>query len=355
MEAFNSLSRRGQLIRLGRLARMALGNYPLPVTRVAPLKHEHNSTFRVWTADGRKFVLRIHRPGQHTLEAIHSELLWLEALNRDTQLEVPRPVPAKEGELFTRVEVEDVPEPRVCVLFSWLEGRFIDEHLQPVHLEQVGSFTALLHEHASGWSPPTGFRRGRVDVLTAQARGLLWDLAETRSPDGFVKYPSDEDVDRCLRLISSVYPAEVVEAVDGVIQRIRRALIELGHASEKFGLIHADLHQENYFFHQGRARAIDFDDCGFGHYLFDLNVTLIEIQYLPRYDELRTAFLSGYRQVRSLPVEDEAYLDAFFALRHLQLLVWVLESRTHPAFRDSWEPWTQSLLKKLGESPLADQ
>jgi Ser/Thr protein kinase RdoA (MazF antagonist) len=354
MGSFHSLSRRGQLYRLGRLAQAALQEYSLPQARVTPLKHEHNTTFRVRTGDGQVYVLRIHRPGQHSIQAIHSELLWLAALNRDTSLDIPRPIPTKDGSFFTLKALEGVPEPRVCVLFPWLEGRFLDEQLKPAHLEQVGRFTAQLHEHAAGWPRPAGFLRGRVDVLTAEARRLSQVHQETGSTDD-LEQPADEDVRRCLGLISEVFPTEVAGTVTRILQQVRQALKELGSDPDRFGLIHADLHQENYFFHRGRVRVIDFDDCGFGHYLFDLNVTLLEIQYLPRYPELKAALLAGYRQVRSLPLEDEAYLDAFFALRHLQLLVWVLESRAHPAFRDSWEPWAQSLLKKLGESPLADQ
>lgn len=36
------------------------------------------------------------------------------------------------------------------------------------------------------------------------------------------------------------------------------------------GLIHGDLHQENYLFCRGAVGAIDFDDCGYGHFLCQL-------------------------------------------------------------------------------------
>jgi Ser/Thr protein kinase RdoA (MazF antagonist) len=135
--------------------------------------------------------------------------------------------------------------------------------------------------------------------------------------------------------------------VEQVIGKIRAVLNELGYGKEVFGLIHADLHQDNYFFHRGRVRAIDFDDCGWGHYLFDLNVTLLELQHLPTYPALRTAFLSGYRRIRALPSAHEGYLDTFFALRRLQLLMWVLESREHPAFRNDWAAAAQDDLEHL--------
>jgi Ser/Thr protein kinase RdoA (MazF antagonist) len=96
------------------------------------------------------------------------------------------------------------------------------------------------------------------------------------------------------------------------------------------------------------VRLIDFDDCGFGHFLFDLHVTLIEVQRFPNYEALRAALLRGYRSVRPLDPAHEAYLNSFFALRCLQLLIWVLESREHPTFRDQWRAWAEDELKNIG-------
>lgn len=347
MPSFETLSRRGQLYRLGRLAHTALQQYPLPQPRLAPLKHEHNTTFRVLTADGQRYVLRVHRPGQHTTEAIHSELLWLTALHQDTTLDIPQPLPTKDGRLLTLAEVHGVPEPRVCVLFRWLAGRFLDQHLTPTHLERVGMFIAHLQDHAAQWPFPPHFVRGRVDNLTAEARRISRVNAHTASLTNLQQHPTDEDVERTLHLVTHLCSPEDGAIVNRAIRQIRQVQKELGYAPDAFGLIHADLHQENYFFHRGRVRAIDFDDCGFGHYLFDLNITCLEIQHLPQYAELRTALLAGYRRVRPLPAAHEAYLDTFFALRRLQLLVWVLESREHPAFRDKWERWAQNELQQL--------
>jgi len=49
--------------------------------------------------------------------------MWLSALRRETELAVPEPMPTLDGELFTLVASDAVPEPRVCVLFRWLPGR----------------------------------------------------------------------------------------------------------------------------------------------------------------------------------------------------------------------------------------
>jgi Ser/Thr protein kinase RdoA (MazF antagonist) len=342
MQPFATLSYRGQLQRLHRLAHGALEHYAVSAPRLMPLRHETNTTFRVLAADGQQYVLRIHRPEGHTVEQIRSELRWLTALSQETALGIPEPVLARDGSLLTIAAGPGVPEGRVCVLFRWQKGRFCGENLTPRQLERIGEFTAQLHTYAAQWQPPADFRRGRVDTLTEQGRRMLWH--PTSSP---AFHPTDDDVNQTLVLVHELCSPEDAAIVARAIKRIRAVFQELGEGTEVFGLIHGDLHQENYFFQRGVPRAIDFDDCGWGHYLFDLNVTLLEVQHLPNYPALRAALLKGYRAIRPLPENHEHYLETFFALRRIQLLLWMLESREHPAFRDEWALQARDELHQL--------
>ena len=120
--AFHSLSYRGQVRRLASLARSALQAYPLHGVRLRLLTHFRNTSFRVTAPDGDQYVLRVHHPGQNSVEAVRSELLWLTAL-RDDGLSVPEPVQNKEQRLVTVDTDPGVPEPRLCVLLRWIEGR----------------------------------------------------------------------------------------------------------------------------------------------------------------------------------------------------------------------------------------
>ena len=335
MQSFDTLSYRGQLHRLRRLAHAALAQYAVREPRLVPLRHETNTTFRVLAANSQQYVIRIHRPDGHTREQIRSEVQWLMALRSDTDLAVPEPVLTRDGAPLTIADAPSIPGPRVCVLFRWLDGRFSDERLTPRLMERIGAFTAQLHAHTAHWQPPADFARGRVDVLTDAARRTVWAAPTTTSSNASV-YPTDDDADRTLSLVTTLCSPEDAAIVAHAIAQIRAVYQELGEGHEVFGLIHADLHQDNYFFHRGTPRAIDFDDCGWGHYLFDLNVTLREVQHLPTYPALRAALLHGYRTIRPLPTAHERYLPTFFALRRIQLLMWVLESRDHPAFRDDW-------------------
>lgn len=346
MKPFDTLTKRGQLQRLRQVGLSALVAYGVPEPRLIPLHHIENTTFRALSADHQQYVLRIQRADSHAPEAIRSEMQWLLALRQDTALQVPEPMLTRAGSPLVIAEAPGMPEPRTCVLFRWLAGRFFDKTLTPQHLEQIGMFTAQLHEHTSHWQPPTDFVRGRVDAMTEAARRTLWNpSAQASSPSS--PQPTDEDVSRIVALVRDLFSSEDAALVARALAQIRTVFGELGEGKEVFGLIHGDLHQANYLFQQGRPCAIDFDDCGWGHYLFDFTVTLRELAHLPHYPSLRAALLAGYRSIRPFPEQHEAYLETFFALRRIQLLSWVIESREHPAFRDGWAGWARNDLQEL--------
>ncbi|MEA2576322.1 MAG: hypothetical protein QOH93_3620 [Chloroflexia bacterium] len=331
---FEHLSHRAQVERLRRLALASLAAYDIGTFRLTLLAHRFNTTFRVDTGDGYCYVLRIHRQGTPTVETVGAELAWLYAIRRDTELEVPDPVPTRSGELLTVAEIADIPTPHICVLFRWLNGRQVDAGLTPRHMQLTGALMARLQDHAAHFGPPPGFARGRVDVLGHSAR---------RHPDPF----NAAAVSTYCALVADTLSQQEAEQVAAVIERVRAAEQALGTGKATFGLIHADLHQYNLLFEGNTVRAIDFDDCGFGPLLYDLAVPLAMLQDRANYPSLRAGLLAGYRQVRHLSAEHEAHLDTFIALRHLQDALWVLEYRKHPAITGDWTALARRSLAQL--------
>jgi Ser/Thr protein kinase RdoA (MazF antagonist) len=193
---------------------------------------------------------------------------------------------------------------------------------------------ASLQSHGSQFKPPNGFVRGRLDNLTEEARRSAGRGTSEAIAHLQIDNPADEE--SATRLIAEVCSAKDGVLVAKLIRRLREIQQRVGQAPETFGLIHGDLHQENYFFHRGQVRAIDFDDCGYGYYLYDLAVTLSEVQWRKDTPELRKSFLIGYRSIRDLSSEHEGYLDTFITFRDLQLMIWKIEMRNHPAFRGDW-------------------
>jgi Ser/Thr protein kinase RdoA (MazF antagonist) len=342
--AFASLSRRAQLSRLRRLGRTALASYELDNARLTLLRFEHNTTFRVDASNGR-YLLRINRPQVHGPDTIASEMAWLTALRRDTDIGVPEPVAARDGSLVLVGGDTGVPEARSCVLLRWLDGRFVNRGLVPVHLRRVGLLAGRLQEQAATWAPPAGFLRPRVDTLTSQGKIDSISPSAAAALDG--EHPSAADADRAIGLVEALFSRKDATILEKALEVVWATTQRLAEETSAFGLIHGDLHHENFLFDNGEARAIDFDDCGWGFSLYDLAVTLFEIEDRPRYDELCDALLGAYATTRRLPPDYAMRLDALLVLRRMQILLWIIESREHAAFRDEWRRWARDELDTI--------
>lgn len=332
MQAYTALTPAGQARRLRRLAQAALGHYAgLGEARIQLLSHTEHALFQVdvaspTTPDRKRFALRIYDPRAYDAPSVAVELAWLTALCRETELVVPEPVAARDGGLLVEEEATGVPERRSCVLFRWVSGHRLKARLSPAALELVGRFMSRLHRHAEQFVPPGGFV------------GQRWDW-ERVFGGGSVVGPSSTDP-----LLSPDQRAVFA----AVTELVRGAMDELGTSSDVAGLIHADLHSSNYLFHRGEARAIDFEDCGWGYYLYDLAVTLdeIEAEFTERAPALRAALLRGYRQVRPLSDRHEELLDVFIAMRLAELVRWY-GSTDNPRLRTSASPLIEQAMRHM--------
>ena len=87
-----------------------------------------------------------------------------------------------------------------------------------------------------------------------------------------------------------------------------------GKGPDVYGLIHGDLGMEaNVLFWNGDARIIDFDDSGFGYYIFDLSIVLEDSQDHQIQPQFRDALLNGYTRVRPLSEDQINNVDLFLA------------------------------------------
>jgi Ser/Thr protein kinase RdoA (MazF antagonist) len=197
-------------------------------------------------------------------------------------------------------------------LFRWVEGRRRKASLTPNALASGGRFTARLHEHAAHFVPSVGHA----------ARHWDW---EREFGKGSPVAPSSRD---------PRFSQEQRAMLQAISHRVRMAMQELGTGERVWGLVHGDLHSSNYLFRGAEVGAIDFEDCGWGYYLYDLAVILDEIYAVFPAQEaaFRAGLLHGYRQIRELSVEHEALLDVFVAMRLAELLRWHALSKD-PAHR----------------------
>ena len=87
--------------------------------------------------------------------------------------------------------------------------------------------------------------------------------------------------------------------------------------------MHADLRLANLLVEGDRVTVIDFDDCGFSWYLYDLACALTFNEGRADVDDLIAAWVRGYRDVEPLTREDEEEISTFLMLRRLMLSAYI--------------------------------
>lgn len=304
MADFDGLSFAAQLPLLHELALAACALYPLPVgVEVALLNLSENATYRVTAPDGRRWALRVHRDGYHSRAAIVSELAWLVDLRQTGVVTTPVPVKGRDGEVIQALAHARMARPRNIVLFDWETGTEprIDEDLTGA-FRTLGEVTAAMHRHARSWARPSGFTRLTWDFETS-----LGEVAPNwgRWRDGI-------GVD-----------AEKERLFGRTVDLIGRRLNAYGKGPDRFGLIHCDLRLANLLIDGPQVKVIDFDDSGFGWFMYDAATPVSFHEHEPQVPGLIEAWKDGYRRVMPLDAGDEAEIPTFVMLRRLLLVAWI--------------------------------
>jgi len=105
-------------------------------------------------------------------------------------------------------------------------------------------------------------------------------------------------------------------------KRLSTEITQIG-TQEEYGLIHADLHLANCLLHEGELGVIDFADCRFASYFYDMAVPLTYLDERPDYEDLRDAFFNGYAKERTLPEQFAAAVQTFMVARAIDIIEWI--------------------------------
>ena len=300
-DAFDELPLSEQAARLQPLAERAVSEFGLaPHSSVSMHWLGENAIFSVKdSASSDRYALRIHRPRYRTDDQIKSEIAWMTSL-REGVPGVPEARAGPDGEYLRTVAATGVPEPRQCDLLTWIDATPL-RRLEPADaLPMMGEVMAKIHQHGRTWQRPGWFTR------------LSWgfdDLVGTKPRLGdYTKVELDGEVRRLL---------------DRTMAEVRLRLADCSTDSDSFGLIHADYLDNNLFADNGNAVILDFDECGFGWFTYDLATLRVKGRSLTDDANWMAMFLDSYRRRSDLALTNLSALPAFMAARAVGMVGWM--------------------------------
>ena len=291
------------------VAREALPSFGFASQAALQLVHyRENAVFRIDApGEPHPWVMRVHRVAYRTPAEIRSELAWTEAL-LTAGVRTASVRPATSGDTVAIVGAAGLAEPRVVTVIGWIDGIPLAEDDSSDAYRLVGRTSALIQRHGRSWTPPPWFTRPTWDLDGLVGPRSLWGDYADLAPLG----------------------EERRRLMDRVAALVRRRLDAFGRGADRFGLTHADLMPDNVLVENGTPYVIDFDDCGYGWYLYDLATLLAIRTGDPAAARVRDAWVEGYRSVARLPDEHLEILDVLVMARLLLGLGWMHTRRETP-------------------------
>lgn len=288
------------------VAEQAAALYPFERTAAKLLAFSENATYLIYDpeTDEKLFVMRVGRPGYHTMEEYESEISWLRQINDYTPLKVANPIAAKDGS-FIQVIAGPNHTQYFCVATEFLTGQTLEHdnspEAAPKHFETLGETTAYLHRQTEIWNGAKNLKRPHwtCDAMIGE-NGIWGDWKD---------YPD-------------MTPEDVTK-ISACCEIIKRRLDRYGKTPQNYGIIHADLRDTNIIVEGDEIKVIDFDDFGFGWHLHDLAAALSFIEEREDVPTLVNAYLDGYRKVLPFTDTDFVEIDTFILQRRIQMMAWM--------------------------------
>ena len=315
--------------RLLPLAQRVLKRYPFLTREVAHLATHSNVMFRVVNEKGQQMVLRVGTPHANERSNLEIEVAWLDALNRDTELEVVRPIRTAGGSLIVDEYDEGLGKERSCVLFSWIPGQPMAQGAGTFGYRLLGAMCASLQEHGKTWTPPNAEQMRKWDEVFYYQQDF--DPIIIQNP-----------------LYGHLFDVPRITAIKKAIQLSGDVITE-SYASATPQVVHGDLHEWNVHLAGSRLYAFDFEDVMMAVPAQDAAICLYSSRSSDIRDEIWGAFQKGFETVAPWPIVDERQMDGFHAARQIMLMNYAgrtLRMEEAAEYIDQVMPWLERYVKK---------
>jgi len=256
------------------------------------------------------YILRLGHSLRRTPEHIRGEVDWINYLS-DNGVSVARAVLSEDGNL---VEPLDDGQGGQFLCTAFVKARGVIAGKDQINARlflNYGRLLGRMHALAKAYRPPNpAWKR------------YAWDDPENNTPD------------------RQLLPAEA--AVRGKYCQLWEHLLALRRDPEGYGMIHQDAHTANLLVDENYTLTLfDFDDCVYGHFIYDIAMTLFYIVGWGGEDRagfterFMSRFLQGYREHNRLDPRWLVEIPHFLKLREIDLFAAILFTMgENPA--DAW-------------------
>ena len=294
----------------------AMQYYNIPANSIEPLDGFESFIYKFERPDGR-FILRIGHSQRRSPNLIRGEVDWINYLSAGGA-SVARAILSEQGNLVEAVN-DGHGEQFLCTAFVHAPGG-------PIRREQTNE--TLYRNY--------GRLLGKMHALakTYQVTNPDWQRYNWDSPENNT---AEQQMPEREKIALEKYRA------------IHAHLRSLPRNADGFGMIHQDAHPGNFFVdEQLNLTLFDFDDCVYGHFIYDIAMVLFytangepdptayTAQFMP-------IFLSGYREENRLDPTWLAELPHFMKLREIDLFAAI-----HFSYEDGDNPdhpWCASYMR----------
>lgn len=274
------------------ILKAAMRHYNIAAENITALDGFESFIYRFERPDGR-FILRIGHSERRSPELIHGEVDWINFL-AGHGASVARAILSAEGNL-----VEAIPDGYGA---EFLCTSFVHAPGGPISRAQTNDSVYRNY----------GRLLGRMHALskTYRVSNPAWKRYDWDSPENNTAEKQIPASD-----------TSILEKYRATLNHLRK----LPRNADGFGMIHQDAHPGNFFVdEQLNLTLFDFDDCVYGHFIYDIAMVLFYTSngeadpaaYTARF---MPVFLDGYREENRLDPSWLAELPHFMKLREIDL------------------------------------
>ncbi|MFW9926318.1 MAG: phosphotransferase enzyme family protein [Candidatus Thorarchaeota archaeon] len=182
-----------------------------------------------------KLVVRVTPPGHKTPAEVHAEMDWLVYLQTNSA-PVEHVIASKNENLVEIADTDEGPISVVC--FEWASGKLVSkDDFSPELFRSWGKAVGMMHRLTKDYKRKT------------QSKRIQWYDDKYLNRD---LIPSDQEL--------------VLQRFDSLIDHFKKQT----PLEDNFGMIHEDVHNGNLLLDGNQLTVLDFDDCVYGFFIFDI-------------------------------------------------------------------------------------